>query len=55
MNLSKLQEIEGHRGAGCTCHSWGRKESDTTEEVNDSSGQNWENQGTDRQALSFSS
>ena len=35
MSLSKLQETVKDREAVCYCSPWGRKESDTTEQLND--------------------
>ena len=34
MSLSKLQELVTDKGGLVCCNSWGRKESDTTEQLN---------------------
>ena len=34
MSLDKLQELDDGQGGLACCGSWGRKESDTTEQLN---------------------
>ena len=50
MSLSKLQELVMDREALVCCDSWGRKESDTTEQLNWTE-LNWRN--IDKKSLSF--